>query len=62
MEGIAGRLEVILSPTDWDDIAGRLEVIQRTTPLIDPECDVWNDYGVQGQGGGFLMGIPPARH
>ena len=49
----------------WDDIAGKLEVIQRTTSLIDPECDVWNDYGAQRSGRRCLtthctnVGIPP---
>jgi len=50
----------------WEDIASKLEVIQRTTKLIDPAVDVWNDYGVQRSGRRFftthctIMGI--AKH
>jgi len=38
----------------WDDIGSKLEVIQRTTRLIDPAVDVWNDYGVQRSGRRFF--------
>ena len=43
----------------------KLEVIQNTTTLIDPECDVWEDYGAQRSGRRFFtthcsnMGVPP---
>jgi len=33
-----------------DDIFKKLEKIQATTNLIDPGCDIWEDYGVQRSG------------
>ena len=33
-----------------DDIFTKLEYIQSTTNLIDPDCSVWDDYGVQRSG------------
>ena len=33
-----------------DDIFSKLEYIQASTNLIDPECAVWDDYGVQRSG------------
>lgn len=48
-----------------DDIFKKLEVIQSTTTLIDQECDIWDDYGVQRSGRRFFtthatnMGVPP---
>ena len=33
-----------------DNIFTKLEKIQATTNLIDPECNVWDDYGVQRSG------------
>ena len=47
------------------DIFSRLEVIQATTTLIDPDVDVWEDYGVQRSGRRFFtthctnMGVEP---
>ena len=32
----------------------KLEKIQATTNLIDPECNVWDDYGVQRSGRRFF--------
>ncbi len=29
------------------NIFSKLEVIQNTTTLIDPECNFWEDYGIQ---------------
>ena len=43
----------------------KLEIIQNTTTLIDPEYDVWEDYGAQRLGRRFFtthcsnMGVPP---
>ena len=48
-----------------EDIFTKLQQIQATTSLIDPECNVWEDYGVQRSGRRFLtthatnMGVPP---
>ena len=48
-----------------EDIFSKLETIQATTSLIDPQCDVWNDYGIQRSGRRFLnthatnMGVSP---
>ncbi|KAL7466322.1 hypothetical protein ACHAXS_006627 [Conticribra weissflogii] len=48
-----------------DDIFRCLKIIQSTTTLIDPECDIWEDYGVQRSGRRFLtthalnMGVSP---
>ena len=33
-----------------DNIFGKLEVIQATTTLIDPDCNIWEDYGAQRSG------------
>ena len=47
------------------DIFSRLEVIQATTTLIDPDVDVWDEYGVQRSGRRFFtthftnMGVEP---
>ena len=47
------------------DIFSRLEAIQATTTLIDPDVDVWEDYGVQRSGRRFFathctnMGVEP---
>lgn len=37
-----------------EDIFTRLEQVQATTNLIDPECNVWDAYGVQRSGRRFL--------
>ncbi len=37
-----------------NSIFTKLEVIQQTTTLIDPRCDVWDDYGVQRSGCRFF--------
>jgi hypothetical protein len=48
-----------------DNIFSKLEIIQATTTLIDPECNVWDDYGVQRSGRRFFtthctnMGVQP---
>ena len=48
-----------------ENIFGKLQQIQATTTLIDPECNVWEDYGIQRSGRRFLtshatnMGVPP---
>ena len=48
-----------------DNIFSRLEAIQATTTLIDPEVNVWEDYGVQRSGCRFFathclnMGVKP---
>ena len=48
-----------------DNIFSKLEIIQATTTLIDPECNVWDDYGVQRSGRRFFathctnMGVAP---
>ena len=36
------------------EIFSKLEIIQATTSLIDPQCNVWTDYGVQRSGRRFL--------
>jgi len=47
------------------NIFTKLEIIQATTTLIDPECDIWEDYGVQRSGRRFFtthctnMGVKP---
>jgi len=47
-----------------NNIFTKLEKIQATTNLIDPECNVWDDYGVQRSGRRFfttmctIRGIP----
>ena len=47
------------------EIFSKLEIIQATTSLIDPQCDVFTDYGVQRSGRRFLtshatnMGVEP---
>ena len=33
-----------------ENIFSKLEIIQATTTLIDPGCDIWDDYGVQRSG------------
>ena len=33
-----------------NNIFSKLEVIQSTTSLIDPECNIWEDFGVQRSG------------
>ena len=48
-----------------ENIFAKLEIIQATTSLIDPDCDVWDAYGVQRSGRRFFtthctnMGVPP---
>ena len=48
-----------------ENIFSKLEVIQATTTLIDPECNVWDDYGMQRSGRRFFthhtinMGVLP---
>ena len=48
-----------------DNIFSKLETIQATTSLIDPQCDIWEDYGVQRSGRRFftthctIKGVPP---
>ena len=37
-----------------DNVFSKLETIQETTTLIDPLCDVWNDFGIQRSGRRFL--------
>ena len=43
----------------------KLEEIQATTNLIDPDCDIWEDYGIQRSGRRFFtthtikMGVKP---
>jgi len=37
-----------------DDICSKLEAIQETTTLIDPECAIWEDYGVHNSGKGYF--------
>ena len=47
------------------NIFSKLEEIQATTSLIDPECNIWDDYGVQRSGRRFftthtiIMGVDP---
>ncbi len=47
------------------NIFSKLETIQSTTSLIDPECDIWDEYGVQRSGRRFftthclMMGVLP---
>ena len=47
------------------NIFTKLETIQSTTTLIDPRCDVWEDYGIQRSGRRFfttqctIKGVPP---
>ena len=47
-----------------ENIFSKLEVIQATTTLIDPDCDIWEDYGTQRSGRRFfetrctIMDIP----
>ena len=36
------------------NIFSKLETIQATTTLIDPDCDIWDDYGIQRSGRRFL--------
>ena len=48
-----------------ENIFSRLETIQATTSLIDPECDIWDAYGIQRSGRRFFtthctnMGVLP---
>ena len=48
-----------------DNIFSKLEIIQATTTLIDPECIIWDDYGMQRSGRRFFahhtlnMGVLP---
>ena len=48
-----------------ENLSKKLKRIQRTSTLIDPECNVWSNYGVQRLGRRFLtthatiMGVPP---
>jgi hypothetical protein len=48
-----------------NNIFSKLETIQATTTLIDPECNIWDDYGVQRSGRRFFathcinMKVPP---
>ena len=37
-----------------NNIFRKLEVIQETSSLIDPECNVWEDFGVQRSGQRFF--------
>ena len=37
-----------------DNIFAKLEKIQQETMLIDPDCDVWDDYGIQRSGRRFF--------
>ena len=37
-----------------NNIFRKLEIIQATTTLIDPECDIWEEYGVQRSGRRFF--------
>ncbi len=37
-----------------DNIFKKLEIIQTTTGLIDPECNIWEDYGIQRSGRRFF--------
>ena len=38
------------------NLFGKLEVIQATTTLIDPDCNIWEDYGAQRSGRrGFVL-------
>jgi hypothetical protein len=37
-----------------DNIFWKLEIIQATTSLIDPECSIWDEYGVQRSGWRFF--------
>lgn len=49
----------------WADIGSKLEEIQDKTSLIDPECNIWDDYGPQRSGRRFftthaqIMGVKP---
>ena len=48
-----------------NNIFAKLEIIQNTTTLIDPDCDIWEDYGAQRSGRRFFsthatnMGVDP---
>ena len=48
-----------------EDIFLKLEIIQASTTFIDPECNIWDDYGVQRSGRRFFtthctnMGVLP---
>ena len=48
-----------------NNIFSKLEVLQATTTLIDPDCNVWTDFGMQRSGRRFfttqtiIMGVPP---
>src|SRR5210317_1227494 len=37
-----------------NNIFRKLEIIQATTTLIDPECDIWEEHGVQRSGRRFF--------
>ena len=37
-----------------DNIFSKLEIIQATTTLIDPECNIWDDFGIQRSGRRFF--------
>ena len=48
-----------------NDTFSKLETLQGTTTLIDPKCNIWDDYGVQRSGRRLFtthcinMGVPP---
>ena len=48
-----------------NNIFSKLEIIQSTTTLIDPRCNIWEDYGIQRSGRRFftthttMKGVPP---
>jgi len=44
-----------------DNIFTKLEKLQATTNLIDPDCSVWDDYGVQRSGRQFFTTICTIR-
>ena len=44
-----------------DNIFTKLEIIQATTNLIDSECNVWDDYGIQRSGRRFFTTICTIR-
>ena len=37
------------------NIFKKLEVIQSTTLLIEPECEIWDEYGIQRSGRRFFI-------
>ena len=47
------------------NIFTKLEIIQATTTLIDPDCDIWDEFGIQRSGRCFFtihctnMGVLP---